>query len=392
MAGVTPQGFVTRPLADVREQIDDEIRTSLGDSVRLDGRSVLGQLAGAAAILASDIWIALGELPGGLDPDTAVGAQLDQITALSGVSPRESAAPSTGTVTITGTVATVVPAGARVRSSDTGVVVETLTDATIPASGSVDVSVQSVETGPLEAAAATLTEIITPYPGWSSVTNAAPLTPGRNIETDLELRIRRAASLQSTGAGTDGGIRAALLALNEVEQVVVRSNRTTATLVDGTPRAAVRVVVYPDPSSAAVEETIARAYFPQLPAGVQAYGTQAVATVTDAQGIDQVIRWDYADEVTIHAIIAVTVTSGSGLAAGDVQAAVVAYVNALRVGDDVRILQIQRAIQDVSEDVLAINTLLIGVSSPPAGTGDITIDLDQIARTSAATIAVTVTT
>lgn len=390
MAGVTPEGFEAKTLEDVTSELDAELRSALGESIRLDGRSVLGQIRGALAIQIAAIWTALAETSEAFDPDSAVGAMLDQIVAFSGVTPREDASPSTGTVTLTGTPTSIIPEGARVRDASTGVTVETLATVEIPGGGSIDVSVQTVETGPLEAAAGSLTEIVTPYAGWSSVTNAAALTPGRNVETDLELRARREQSLQATGKGTDGGILAALLALGEVQQAIVKSNRSTTTAADGTPPHAVRSIIYPDPGSAAVEQLIAETLFANVPEGIRAWGTDVTATITDSQGVAADYSWDYATAVDVYVSVTVTLAAGTSVAASDIETAIESYINSLLVGDDVRELRMYQAIQGVSDDVETATALKIDTVTPPVLTGDLVIAIDEIARTDTVKIVVTV--
>lgn len=72
--------------------------------------------------------------------------------------------------TLTGTPATSVPAGTQVSSN--GNVFATVNTVVIPASGVIDVLFQSVSTGAIACPAATLTTIVTPVVGLSSVTNA----------------------------------------------------------------------------------------------------------------------------------------------------------------------------------------------------------------------------
>ena len=386
MAGVDSTGFTIKTLQEVLADLDASLRTELGENLRLDADSVLGQIRGAIGTEISLVWEALGEVAAALDPDQSVGVYLDALAALSGITPRQQATLSTGTITVNGTSGTVIPAGSRVRDAASTVTVETTASATI--AGATSVPVQALTTGPIEAGAGTLTVIVTPVAGWSSSTNAAALTPGQNIESDLQLRARREASLQASGTGTDGGIRAALLEI--VEQAVVLSNRTTSTAADGTPAHAVRAILYPDPNSATVEAAIATAYFGQLPAGIQAWGTSVTATVTDSQGVDHTIEWDYATEVDVYIDVTVTLAPGSDVVAADIQAAIVAYVNALEVGDDVRVLRVYQAIQAVSDDVLSASSLAIDIIDPPVATSDLAIDIDEIARTATANIGVTI--
>lgn len=65
--------------------------------------------------------------------------------------------------------------------------------------------------GPIPVPANTLTQILTPVAGWTSLTNYEAGVTGRNIETDAELRLRRLNSLRISGAATVEAIRARLL-------------------------------------------------------------------------------------------------------------------------------------------------------------------------------------
>jgi uncharacterized phage protein gp47/JayE len=65
--------------------------------------------------------------------------------------------------------------------------------------------------GPVPAPVGTLTDILTPVAGWSSLTNFQAGITGRFAETDAELRLRRQNSLRVLGAATVEAIRARLI-------------------------------------------------------------------------------------------------------------------------------------------------------------------------------------
>ncbi len=65
--------------------------------------------------------------------------------------------------------------------------------------------------GPIPAPANSLTQIVTPIAGWTSINNFQAGVTGRNIETDAEFRLRRLNSLRLSGAATVEAIRARLL-------------------------------------------------------------------------------------------------------------------------------------------------------------------------------------
>lgn len=393
MAGVTPDGrFEIMRLEDVRQAQADDIRDTLGDDVRVSPDSVLGQVLDAGAVQIASIWEALGELATALDPDQAPGEFLDGIVALSNVRARQGAQASFGAVTLTGAGGTVVPAGARVRGLTSSVVVETVETVTI--SGPVVVGVRALATGPLVVPAGDLTEIVTPYAGWASVTNAAALTTGRDVELDAQLRARRESSAAVTGGGTDPAIRAALLEIEPTQQVVVISNRTSVALASGQPPHSVRAVVYPDSADPEVEELIARALAGARGArgGIRVWGEDEVATVTLTSGQELTVAWDYATAIGVWVSVALTL---GPLAPDDVEdqveAAILEYLEELLIGEDVRPLRLAQAVQGVSEEILDAS-ITLGTAPAPVGTTAIAIDEDEIGIVGAAdAIVVTVT-
>lgn len=85
----------------------------------------------------------------------------------------------------------------------------------------------AINFGPVACPAGTLTTILTPIAGWNSITNVEDGVIGRFIETDAELRIRRANSIRLFGAATVESIRARLLQqVSGVTSALVFENRT----------------------------------------------------------------------------------------------------------------------------------------------------------------------
>ena len=84
-----------------------------------------------------------------------------------------------------------------------------------------------LDVGPIACPANSLTEILTPIGGWTSVTNPTAGVTGRFIETDAELRIRRANSIRLAGNATVEAIRAHLLQnVTGVTSALVFENQT----------------------------------------------------------------------------------------------------------------------------------------------------------------------
>lgn len=102
-----------------------------------------------------------------------------------------------------------IPAGTSIKSGSTSVVYETVQNATLPA-GQTSVDVLVVATVPGRrgnAAAGTITELQSPVPGIASVTNAATLVNGRDVETDEERKVRFQGYISTLAKGVVEAIR-----------------------------------------------------------------------------------------------------------------------------------------------------------------------------------------
>lgn len=136
-------------------------------------------------------------------------------------------------------------------------------------------------------------EIVTPVANWLSVYNQVAAVPGREQETDSELRLRRAKNF-TLGYATEEAIRYAIL--NEVEGVVsciVTSNRTMVAEDGIPPKAFECVVMGGDPSD------IAKTIWKTMPAGIKPWGNTEVK-VKDSFGHDQSVWFSVAVPVYLH--------------------------------------------------------------------------------------------
>lgn len=384
-SGLDATGLEIKRLADLLTEMKDEARGRIGDAVQLDGKnSAAGQLLELFAVQLAEVWELAQGLYDSFNRDTAEGTQLDNLCGLIGVV-REPATSSFATLTITGTPATVVPQGTRYRVPN-GPTFETAEAATIGGGGTVDVVVNAVETGPVTATSATITEAVDVVAGVSSVSNAADATPGQDVESDTQLRVRAQLSLSIVGAGPDQAIAARLLALDSVQQCIVISNRTLTTDAYGIPGKAFLSVVYPAQAS---NDEVFEAIWATMPAGILAHG-DITGTATDSQGNEQPVAYSLATEVDIY--VNVDVVAGPNFpGAAAVKTAVQDYINALNIGDDVRHYRLMCAVADL-EDALDIDVQLKAGSAPGASdTANISIDVIEIARNSQVNTTVNIT-
>jgi uncharacterized phage protein gp47/JayE len=201
---------------------------------------------------------------------------------------------------------------------------------TVEGESQATVDFRAVENGVVDAPLYTLTEIDTPVSGLDRVWNTEETVLGRDIETDSELRIRRASSIQVAGNATVEAIRSKILNIPGVSAAFVFENDTLAVDIDGRPAKSFEVVV-----QGGDNQLIADTIWESKPAGIKTYGS-SFETVVDTQGISHDMYFSRPTEVPIYVSIDLTVDGafpedGPGLA----QQAILDYGLSLNIGDDV---------------------------------------------------------
>jgi uncharacterized phage protein gp47/JayE len=371
-------------LANLKESVYNS--SDLGPDVSTGNHTILGMHLEANAIELSFLYDLLGDIVASEDPDSAEGVQQDNLNRLRGAI-RNPARNSTTIVTCSGTNGTNIPAASIVAIPNGGA--RWLTDTTITIGASpTDVAVTAENTGPIEAAIGSITEIVTAIAGWTGVTNAAAAIVGEDVESDADYRIR--SEQTSTGTTTEEAIYTRLSEQDDIDAVVVVSNRGDDTDAYGTPGHTLWAVVYPNTADQQnIAETIWGAA--GAPAGIGMRGARS-ATVTDDNGYEQQIKWDWATAVDVW--ISIVGTKDSDYPAGGddlVEAAVEAYFATVRVGADVNPAPIEAAVTNAVPGIVTIEARMKVNGAPGASDlGPLTIAINEYADLNA-TIGVTIT-
>lgn len=376
--GLTSAGFIAKRQTDITTEFQDAIKAEFGDQVDLDPRRPIGQLIGVISERLAILW-ALGEaVYYAKYPRTASDTSLDNAVSLTGLT-RLAATFSTGEVTITGTPATVVPAGFQVSvTGDTSNAYVTTESVTIAIGGTVTSPIRAVVAGAFAALAGTITVISNPLTGVTSVTNASDIEVGRDIESDAELRIRQQEFLQAPGTSSVEGIRAEISLIDNVRQVLVVENDTNG-IVEGRPPKSFEAYV-----DGGDDQEIADAIWASKPAGIQAFGTES-NTVVDSQGISHLVQFSRPIEVDIF--VTVSITANTDLledelypANGDdmVRDSVLEYGNSLTIGRDVFINKMFTGINAVPGVIGVVITASRDMDPPVSDV--IVIDPNEVAN------------
>ena len=300
--GVTDAGFFPMRLADIQAALTALFQSAFGPAVDLDARTPLGQILGILAEQLANGWEIDEQVYGMYSPDTAFGAVLDNLASITNVT-RLPATYSQGFITITGNSGTMIPDSFQVSVSGNPTAIFQVTEGgTIGGSGTgtVELPVQAVATGPLAAGAGTLTVIVTPLSGVASVTNSDDAIVGTDTETDAALRIRRLISLSRAGTATLNGIYNELMKVSEVVQASVVENATDSVDGSGRPPHSFEAIVM-----GGADADVAAAIFAAKGAGIATFGTSS-ESVQDSQGISHVVNFSRPEPVDIYLKITVT--------------------------------------------------------------------------------------
>lgn len=375
MSGVTAEGFVIKTLEEIKLELQQDFQAEFGSNVELDEREPIGQLIGIMADRFASLWELAEDIYHSGTADGAVGASLDNVAALTGTA-RRAATYSLVTVTCTGAPATVIPAGRIFRTADTAARFATIADATIEGGGTVAVPCKAVESGQVKALAGSLTVIETPVAGLTSVTNSLDADEGEPIESDYDLRLRRASELQSSANAALEAVRSAVAQIAEVESCTVFENDTAFTNGDGMPPHSIEVLVH-----GGDDTEIAQKIFETKAAGITAYG-DTVEVVVDSEGNSHNIGFSRPDVQDIYCDIALDVDANEYPVGGDalIETAILAWAEStFGAGRDVTASGIEAVCFRTVGGVL--NAVAnIGLAASPATRATITIGGRQRAK------------
>lgn len=234
-------------------------------------------------------------------------------------------------------------------------------------------SLTSLTTGSVQAPSKSLTVINTPVAGLTSTINVTDAVTGRNIETDSELRLRRAKTLQVSGSATPDAIRSKLLNLDNVTDVFIFENVTFLIDQAGRPPKSYEAVVAGGDS-----QVISNTIFASKPAGILTYGSSQYS-VKDSQGFNQLVNWSRPTLIQIY--LEVDILKGFDYPSnGDalVKQALLGFGNSLKISQSVIVTPQLICAFDEVPGIVGV-TVKIGTAPGPTLSQNIQIQTAQIA-------------
>jgi len=288
---------------------------------------------------------------------------------------------------IVGVIGTVITSG--VVQDSNGQMWNLPTTVTIPTGGSIAVTVTAQNPGNINAAIGDINKIATPQLGWQSFSNTSAATAGSPVESDAALKLRQSVSVAYPAQAVIDSISAAIANVPGVTRYLVYENNTGAADTNGAPAHCIYPVVEGGDLTA-VAQAIANRKTP----GGQTYGTTSVL-LTSPRGLQAAINFFVLAYTPVYFAVTIKALGGYVATTGDtLKAALVSYVAAMEIGEDVYYSQMQ-AIASLMNGPLGETFYLVsfyqGTAPAPVGTANLAIAFDHIAQCPLANIALTTT-
>lgn len=190
---------------------------------------------------------------------------------------------------------------------------------------------EASETGEVDAPPGSLTNIDTPVSGLVRTVNSDPVVLGRARETDAELRLRRAGTLQVAGNATPDAIKARVRNIIGVRNALVFENKGLAMDGDGRPGKSYEVIV-----DGGDNQAIGDVLWNSKPAGIEMFG-DITQNVLDSGGVTRQVKFSRPGLALIYFSLDLTVDpvlfpiNGAALA----ESTIISWGNALGIGVDI---------------------------------------------------------
>lgn len=260
--------------------------------------------------------------------NTAIGIGLDNLCALAGIV-RKAATYSTVQLTITGTPSTVITSGQA--SDQNGEYTWNLpSTVTIPDAGTITVEATCDEAGDIIVAPNTITKILTPVFGWTSVTNNFQGSGGTNQETDSELRARYSLAVSSPSQTVFESIIASVYSVDGVQRIKAYENDTGSTDSLGLPPHSITLVV-----EGGTDEDVGNEIYYKKTPGCYTNGTTTV-NIVSLSGNTTAINFYRPTYKQVYVKVSLKkLSSYNDEYATDIQNAIADYINNLEIAETV---------------------------------------------------------
>lgn len=299
---ITEAGLSIPDISDILSGRLTDLATALGGDMSRDLTTPQGQIASTESEIIAEMYDRLLTLFNQINPDFSSGRFQDGIGRIYFLE-RIAGRGTVVTASCSGLPMTFIPAGSLAQDVN-GYQYRSISDATIPQSGKIDVVFQCQTIGAVVCGVGELNQIYRGVSGWSTVLNARPGVTGIDVESRASFEARRKRSVAINSRNLDQSLQAALLAVDGVTDAYVWSNRKNAAEIKGVTGFSVAphsvyICVY-----GGDKDDIAQAIFLNKAPGCDMNGdTQAVVFQTEGYSKpypEYEIQWQTAKPAGVH--------------------------------------------------------------------------------------------
>lgn len=388
--GITDKGFYRPTIQDIIAAKNKRAKELFGEDFDTSEQTPQGKFFRVNAAAESKLLEIAEQVYYSFNPMTATGISLDRVCA--GINlKRDPAGYASHIIRVYGTRDYTVPAATLFRNSF-GVEFYSTADAVLSNEEEAedatlyyaDVTVYCTESGTV-GNVDNITETVEVNTNITRVSYISMAAEGTEIESDPDLREKYKVVVQGLGTNTEAAIKANVLRVSGVNDVIIIDNPTTSPVVispDLTIAArSYGVIVYTDDMNRAAE--IAEAIREKMPLGIVQSGN-VTETVTDNSGVDVDVKFTFVTANSLTINLSCNVNSDfSSTGEDDIKDNITSYINSLGIGEEVVYSRLYDYVYNV-EGVHKVTAMTIN-----GGTADIPINQIQVAKVGSITVTTT---
>lgn len=331
MGTLSSSGYSIQTFAEIKEDIQEGLRTVFGNDVNLDEETVQGYLVNWLANTFNVVEQSGLAIYNGLDLTKAVGLMLDNFAILKGTERNDGAKAIIDVDLTSSATGYTIPASSVFKVLNTEVLFETTGETSVTAFTQ-EIELIAKENGEC---ALSIGDKLSSQAYFSALTDieVTSVTEGVDAESDNVLRERLLEIQDVSSQGDVNAVYTALYNLDDVQKVKVLENATDTEDGDGVPPYSINAIVLGETT-----QNIVDTMYTKLSAGTPTYGAVS-GTYTDIQGYSHICYFDRPSNVPIWIAASVTAKDGEVSVDGSFDTIIKencnTYVNNLKIGTDV---------------------------------------------------------
>lgn len=311
---ITPTGLTIQTITDILNELVAGMQAIYGPNINVNPNSPDGQMLNIVALAKEDSLQLIQQVNASFDPDQAVGTVLDQRCAINGVLRTEGTFTQQAVSVTSSQAATLQgldlsPASPFTVSDSAGNQFQLVTTFSFVAAGTSSLTFQAALIGAVQTTINTITTIVTPQLGITSVNNPlAASSVGVNEQTDASLKIARRNGISKASRSFQESVFDNVAQVAGVTSVQVYENSTGSPItIQGITLVANSILVI---VAGGAQLAVATAINNGRSLGVAMNGG-TTQVVTNPDGSTITIAFDYAIAQNLFISFAYTVVSGS---------------------------------------------------------------------------------